>query len=133
ARIVCTYVAVEPVEHLKGAAVGRIVLRVLGGELGDYAYVCPEEATVTTGERAVLFLGDSKTPRSATGEQSYYLLEGPEGKLPIAEVDGRTVVAVPQGTSALGVPPGDGVSESAVDYAKFRELVHQASERRPGM
>ncbi|MEW6754604.1 MAG: hypothetical protein AB1505_27020, partial [Candidatus Latescibacterota bacterium] len=128
ARIVCTYVAVEPVEHLKGAAVGRIVLRVLGGELGDYAYVCPEMPSVVTGESAVLFLGKSETRRSGTGEEAYYLSYGREAKLAVTERGGRTTAVVPGGTGRLGIAPGEGVGDTWVDYARLRELVQAAKD-----
>jgi hypothetical protein len=126
ARIVCTYVAVQPVEHLKGAPASRLILRILGGTLGDYAYVCPEMPAVASGDKAVLFLGRSETLRSATGEEAYYLSYGAEALLPRTSQEGRPAVLVAQGTAALGLVPGDSVGDTWVTYARLRELVAAA-------
>ena len=60
-----TYVSIEIDEHIKGLGMGtELVVKQLGGQIGDLAMVVYDQATFTVGEEVLLFLVER--PRDGT-------------------------------------------------------------------
>lgn len=122
ARIVCTYLEIEPTEHLKGTPTEKLTVRLLGGFINGYAIIDADAPPIVDGEQAMLFLAKSEMPKKGSSDEVYRLPYAIYGKFRIEEKDSQRVVKLPLPAQTLGITDGSGTA-NVLEYARLRELV----------
>lgn len=125
AKIVFTYVELEPTEHLVGEPVSRLTFRLIGGRLGASAVVYDEAPAVQSGEDVLLFLRPSRVPRSSTGEPVYFVPHARYGKFGVTTVDGVLTASRSVSNRSLGPIDGVDAESQSVPLQDLRTLVAQ--------
>lgn len=85
AELVFTYLSLLPTEHLEGEPTPEIVVRVLGGNLGDSAVIYQDMPRFAADEEVLLFLRTAMRPRPSTGGVAHYLPYHRYGKFSVRQ------------------------------------------------
>lgn len=94
ADLVFTFLEIASPEYHKGTEEEKVLVRLIGGVVGDWALVDADGPSISDGDEVMFFLRDSKLPRPSTNEDTFIIHYAKFGKFDLAMEDGKKYDAV---------------------------------------
>ncbi len=128
ADLVFTFLEIASPEYHKGTQDEKVIVRLIGGVVGDWALVDADGPSISDGDDAVFFLRDSELPRPSTNEDTFILPYAKLGQFDLAIEGGKKVVHLPHSVGSLGITTEESISDQTLDYVDFKKLLSDMVE-----